>query len=201
MHQRKLSGAVVEEVLHFASRGVMNIEGLGEAMVELLLANGLIRDVAELYTLHEPAKREKMVALNGVGERTVELLLEQVEASKKRPLAKVIFGLGIRHVGERTAATLSDEFGSVWGLRDATVEKLQAVQDVGPVVAQSIHDFFSEQKNLALLKKLEDAGLQFTGERKTRGTALAGKTFVLTGTLPTMTREDAKERLRPPAER
>jgi len=184
---------VSEELLHFASRKAMNIEGLGDAMVELLLTNGLVKDVADLYTLHE--KRAKMVELERVGERSADLLLEQIEASKRRPLAKFFFALGVRHVGERTAQVLADEFGGIWRMRDASVEELQLVPDVGPVVAQAIQEFFGERKNVALLEKLERAGVQFTGEKKVRGTALAGKTFVLTGTLAGMTREEAKERI------
>jgi DNA ligase (NAD+) len=184
---------VLEEMLHFAGRKAMNIEGLGDAIAELLLAEGLVSDVADLYTLH--TKREKMIALEGLGERSVDLLLGQIEESKKRPLEKVIFGLGIRHVGERTAVALADEFGGVWKLRDATVEELQAVPDVGPVVAAAIHEYFRERKNVALLERLEQAGVQFTGEKKQRGTALAGRTFVLTGTLPTLSRDEAKEKI------
>jgi DNA ligase (NAD+) len=184
---------VSEELLHFASRGVMNIEGLGDAMVEQLLTAGLVRDIADLYTLHE--RREKLLELERVGEKSADALLKEIEASKKQPLARVIFGLGIRFVGERTAQLLSDEFGSMAGLMKAEKEDLEKVHEVGPRVAEAVYDFFRVAKNVELLKKLEAAGLNFTGVKKQRSSQLEGKTFVLTGTLPTLSREAAKEKI------
>jgi DNA ligase (NAD+) len=122
-------------------------------------------------------------------------LLEQIERSKKQPLQRVLLGLGIRHVGERTAQALAEEFGSIDALIAATEEELTRVNDIGPKVAATVLEFFSNQRNLDLVERLRGYGLTFTAERKVRGTALSGLTFVLTGTLPTLTREDAKERI------
>ncbi len=184
---------VREEMLHFASRGVMNIEGLGDAMVEQLLTAGLVHDIAELYTLHE--RRERLLELERVGEKSADALLKEIEASKRQPLARVIFGLGIRFVGERTAQLLSDAFGSMEALQKAEKEDLERVHEVGPRVAEAVYDFFRVAKNVELLKKLEAAGLNFTAEKKATTNILGGRTFVLTGTLPTMSREEAKEKI------
>jgi len=182
-----------EELLHFAARGVMNIEGLGDAMVDQLLASGLVHDIAELYTLHE--RRAQLLELERVGEKSADALLKEIEESKKKPLARVIFGLGIRFVGERTAQLLSDEFGSMAELRKAEKEDLEKVHEVGPRVAEAVYDFFRVPKNKELLKKLELAKLNFTGVKKQKSSQLEGKTLVLTGTLPGMSREEAKEKI------
>lgn len=184
---------VSEELLHFASRGVMNIEGLGDAMVDQLLAAELVHDIAELYALKD--RRTELLELERVGEKSADALLKEIEGSKKQPLARVIFGLGIRFVGERTAQLLSDEFGSMAGLMKAEKEDLEKVHEVGPRVAEAVYDFFRVPKNVELLKKLEAAGLNFIGVKKQRSSQLEGKTFVLTGTLPTLSREEAKEKI------
>jgi DNA ligase (NAD+) len=180
-----------EELLHFAARGVMNIEGLGDAMVDQLLAAGLVRDIADLYELKE--KRAQVLELERIGEKSADALLAEIEASKKKPLARVIFGLGIRFVGERTAQLLSDAFGSMSELMKAEKEDLEKVHEVGPRVAEAVYDFFRVAKNVSLLRKLEHAGLSFIGETKAKSSQLEGKTFVLTGTLPSLSREAAKE--------
>jgi DNA ligase (NAD+) len=209
-----------EELRHFASRGVMNIEGLGEAMVAQLLGHTLEEqeerapdeaevavDAAEVPTrsalvhsiadLYDPKKvnRASLLTLERVGEKTADALLEQIKRSKSAPLNRVLLGLGIRHVGERTAQALAEEFGSIDVLIAATEEELTRVNDIGPKVAATVLEFFSNQRNLDLVERLRGYGLTFTAERKVRGTALSGLTFVLTGTLPTLTREDAKERI------
>ena len=184
---------VREELLHFAARGVMNIEGLGDAMVDQLLAAGLVHDIAELYTLKD--RRTELLELERIGEKSADALLKEIEESKKKPLARVIFGLGIRFVGERTAQLLSDEFGSMAELMAAEKEKLEEVHEVGPRVAEAVYDFFRIEKNIFLLEKLKSAGLRFTGEKRQRSAQLEGKTFVLTGTLPAMSREEAKEKI------
>jgi DNA ligase (NAD+) len=184
---------VREELLHFAARGVMNIEGLGDAMVDQLLAAGLVRDIADLYALHE--KREQVLELERVGEKSADALLKEIKASKAKPLARVIFGLGIRFVGERTAQLLSDAFGSMDALRAAEKDELERVHEVGPRVAEAVYDFFRVAKNAALVEKLKSAGLQFTAEKKATTHVLGGRTFVLTGTLPTLSREEAKEKI------
>ena len=210
-----------EELRHFASRGVMNIEGMGEAMVAQLLGHtlaetgfqdsatsepvssepvdeaaeptrtALVHSIADVYQL----TKEQLLTLERVGEKTADALLAEIEASKKQPLNRVLLGLGIRHVGERTAQALAEEFGSMDALIAATEEELTAVNDIGPKVAATVREFFSNPRNLALIERLRAYGLTFTAEKKVRGTALAGLTFVLTGTLPTLTRDAAKERI------
>ncbi|MGD0646839.1 MAG: NAD-dependent DNA ligase LigA [Acidobacteriaceae bacterium] len=207
-----------EELRHFASRSVMNIEGLGEAMVAQLLGhtleeqaehavespaedaaeeptrNALVHSIADLYDPNK-VKRQTLLTLERVGEKTADALLEQIERSKKQPLQRVLLGLGIRHVGERTAQALAEEFGSIDALIAASEEELTRVNDIGPKVAATVREFFSNERNLALVERLRGYGLTFTAERKVRGTTLSGLTFVLTGTLPTLTRDEAKDRI------
>jgi len=205
-----------EELRHFASRGVMNIEGLGEVMVAQLLGHtiaehvveeavqpedgvvaeaptrrALVHSLADIYDL----KKKDLLDLERIGEKTADSLLEQIERSKKAPLNRVLLGLGIRHVGERTAQALADEFGSMDALIGASEEELTRINDVGPKVAQAIRDFFDNKRNLDLVERLRKAGLTFTAEKRVRGSKMEGLTFVLTGTLPTLTRESAKERI------
>jgi len=180
-----------EELLHFAARGVMNIEGLGDAMVSQLLAAGYVRGIADLYEL----KKEQLLALERVGEKSAQALLDEIERSKAAPLARVLFGLGIRFVGERTAQLLATHFGSIDALMAATAEELEAVNEVGPRVAQAIAEFFAEPRNRALVERLRKEGLTFTAEKRVTTSTLEGLTFVLTGTLPNLTREVAKERI------
>ena len=128
-----------------------------------------------------------------MGKKSAENILREIENSKKLPLERVIYGLGIRMVGERTAQFLAEHFGSMDALMAASEEELQAVNEIGPRVSQSIREFFDEPKNVALVERLRKAGLTFKGKKKQRGTALAGKTFVLTGTLERHTRDEAKK--------
>jgi DNA ligase (NAD+) len=153
-----------------------------------------VHSIADLY---DPSKvnRETLLTLERVGEKTADALLEQIERSKKQPLQRVLLGLGIRHVGERTAQALAEEFGSIDALIAATEEELTRVNDIGPKVAATVREFFSNERNLALVERLRGYGLTFTAQRKVRGTTLSGLTFVLTGTLPTLTRDEAKERI------
>jgi DNA ligase (NAD+) len=206
-----------EELRHFASRGVMNIEGLGEVMVAQLLGHtiaehaaeeavqeaddeataeaptqrALVHSLADIYHL----KKEDLIKLERIGEKTADSLLEQIERSKQAPLNRVLLGLGIRHVGERTAQALADEFGSMEALIAANEEELTRINDVGPKVAQAIREFFDNKRNLDLVERLRKAGLTFTAEKRVRGTKLEGLTFVLTGTLPNLTRDAAKEKI------
>jgi DNA ligase (NAD+) len=178
-------------ILHFASRSVMNIDGLGESLVNQLHQSGLIKDVADIYTLKDT--RPQLLALERVGEKSVDNLLAEIEKSRKLPLERVILGLGIGQVGTRTAELLAEHFGSMDDLMNASAEQLQEVNDVGPSVSASIREFFDEPHNRELVKRLEKYGLTFKGIKKVRGTALAGKTFVLTGTLPNYSRDAAKK--------
>ena len=177
-----------ESILHFAARSVMNIEGMGESLVNQLADRGLVKNVADIYEL----TKEKLLTLERIGDKSAENLLAEIEQSRKLPLERVIFGLGIRFVGERTAEFLAEHFGSMDALMSAGVEELEEVNEVGPRIAQSIHEFFAEPSNRKLVERLRKY-LKFTGVKKQRGTALAGKTFVLTGTLPNYSRDAAKK--------
>ena len=180
-----------ESLLHFASRGVMNIEGLGDAAVAQLLERGLVASVADLYSLTE----DQLVGLERFAEKSARALLGEIERSKKAGLARVIMGLGIRFVGERTAELLAQEFGSIDAVMEAGREELERVEEVGPRISEAILDFFTRPANRALVQALKDAGVNMTAEKKQRTTQLEGLTFVLTGTLPNMTREEAKEKI------
>ena len=176
-------------LLHFSSRKALRIEGLGEALVDQLLEKGLIQDPADLYKL----KHEDLAGLDRMGDKSAQNLLEQIEASKKRTLGQVIFGLGIRHVGERTAVILAQYFGSLENLSKAPLETLESVFEVGPVVAEAIQQFFAPQSgNQQIVEKLRSAGLNLE-ERHAEAAAsdLQGQQVVLTGRLARLTREEA----------
>ncbi|HTV06811.1 MAG TPA: NAD-dependent DNA ligase LigA [Acidobacteriaceae bacterium] len=180
-----------ESLLHFSARSVMNIEGLGEAVVVQLLDRGMVKSIADLYALTE----EQLVSLERVGKKSAGALLDEIKKSKQNPLNRVLFGLGIRFVGERTAQLLAEEFGSMDALMEASTDELERVNEVGPRVAQAIREFFDEKKNRALVERLREAGLTFTAEKRKKSSKLEGLTFVLTGTLPNLTREDAKAKI------
>jgi DNA ligase (NAD+) len=178
-----------ESILHFASRGVMNIEGMGDALVNQLTDRGLVKNDADIYRL----TKSDLLSLERMGDKSAQNVLDEIANSKKLPLERVIFGLGIRFVGERTAEFLAEHFGSLDSLMTASEEELQEVNEVGPRIAHSIAEFFQEPRNRDLVKQLRDAGLTFKGKKKERGTKLAGKTFVLTGTLARYSRDEAKK--------
>jgi DNA ligase (NAD+) len=180
-----------ETLLHFGSRGVMNIEGLGDAAVQQLLDRGMVKSVADLYALNE----EQLVELERFAEKSARTLLSEIKNSKKAGLARVLMGLGIRFVGERTAELLAEEFGSIDAVMEADAGELERVEEVGPRISEAILDFFSRPANRELVKRLKDAGVDMTAEKKLRSTQLAGLTFVLTGTLPTLTRDEAKQKI------
>jgi DNA ligase (NAD+) len=181
----KLQGTI----LHFASRHVMNIDGLGEALVNQLTERGLVKNVADLYKL----TKDDLLKLERMGEKSADNVLAEIEASKKLPLERVIYGLGIRFVGERTAQFLAEHFGSLDAIMNASAEQLEEVNEVGPRIAESIVEFFGDEHNRKLVSDLRKAGLTFAGRKKEKGTKLAGKTFVLTGTLERHTRDEAKK--------
>jgi len=178
-----------ETILHFASRGVMNIDGMGDALVNQLTERGLVKNVADIYKL----TKADLLSLERMGDKSAQNILDEIENSKKLPLERVIYGLGIRMVGERTAQFLAEHFGSMESLESAGVEELQNVNEVGPRIAESIVEFFSIAANRKLVERLREADLTLTGKKKQRGTKLAGKTFVLTGTLSHFTRDEAKK--------
>ncbi|MDP1644028.1 MAG: NAD-dependent DNA ligase LigA [Thiobacillus sp.] len=182
-----------QALLHFASRRAMDIEGLGDKLVDQLVDRGLVRTPANVYKLN----LETLAGLERMAEKSAANLLTAIETSKATTLARFIFALGIRNVGESTARDLALHFGSLDKLIAATEADLLAVRDVGPIVAQSIIQFFAEPHNLGVVEKLRAAGVHWpesTGLQQSAG-ILAGKTLVLTGTLPTLTREAAKEKI------
>ncbi len=179
-----------ESLLHFASRRAMNIEGLGDSLLDQLLEKKLIKIIPDLYSL----KLEDLVKLERMGPKSSQNLLDEIEKSKHRDAARLIYALGIRYVGERTAQTLANHFKSIDDLSKASFEELNQVEDVGPKVAESIVFFFQQPENINLLKKLKETGLNFSVEEEREGEKpLAGQTFVLTGKLSTLTREEAAE--------
>ncbi|HEX4652594.1 MAG TPA: helix-hairpin-helix domain-containing protein, partial [Granulicella sp.] len=225
-----------EELRHFASRSVMNIEGLGEALIAQLLGHtlaehevattepgshhepgapglasetwdskesddpdeleaesptrkALVHSIADIYNL----KKEDLLTLERIGEKSADNLLLQVENSKSAPLNRVLLGLGIRHVGERTAQALAEHFGNIDDILGADIPTLTAINDIGPKVAATIRDFFTNERNCALVQQLKDLGLTMAAEKRERTSTLVGLTFVLTGTLPTLTRDAAKD--------
>ena len=180
-----------ESLLYFAARKVMNIEGLGEAVVNQLTERGLVSNLADIYQLDEAT----LLSLDRIGEKTAQSLLQEIARSKQAPLDRVLLGLGIRFVGERTAQFLADAFGTMDRLMQASTEDLERVQEVGPRISMAIREFFDVPANRELIEKLRQAGLNFTAEQKKTSSKLSGLTFVLTGTLPTLTREEAKDRI------
>jgi DNA ligase (NAD+) len=182
-----------ESILHFASRRAMNIDGLGTRIVDQLVDTGLIQTVADLYSLTVEAVTE----LERMGEKSAENLIQSIEKSKKTTLAKFLYALGIREVGEATALALAIHFGKLEPLIKADTETLQSIMDIGPVVAEHIHTFFQQEDNLAVIDALLTAGIHWpVSKTKTASELpLAGKTFVLTGTLSSLSRDEAKEKL------
>ena len=174
---------------HFASKGAMNIDGLGPQIVELLLGNKLIGDVADLYSL----RAEQIEALERMGEKSAKNLISAIENSKAAGLSRLIYALGIRNVGEVAAAALAERYGDLEALTKATVEEIAELDDFGNITAECVVDFFSHPQNIALCRRLADAGVETSYKGAPKGDTLAGLTFVLTGTLPTMSRDEASE--------
>jgi len=178
-----------ESILHFAGRHAMDIDGLGEKIVDQLVDTGMVKDVADLYAL----KEEEVAELERMAEKSAQNLLEEVAASKKNSLARLIYALGIQFVGERTGQLVAEHFSSLDELAAAREEELEQVPEVGPKVAASIVEFFSEPANRQLVKKLWKAGVRPTAEkREIKSDKFAGKSFVFTGTLANRTREEAE---------
>ena len=177
-------------LLHFASRRAMRIEGLGESLVDQFVASGKVHDAGDLYSL----TLDDIASLERMAKKSASNLLEQIEASKHRELSNLIYALGLRHVGDRTATTLARQFGSLEALSKATVEELDDVPEIGLTVAQSVRDWFDDPGNIELCKRLEAAGvttkMEQTGEAIDE--SLAGKLFVLTGTLAGFNRDEAR---------
>jgi len=181
----------VERITHFAGRGAMEIEGLGEALVVQLVQNDLVHDCGDLYYL----EKDQVEALERMAEKSAQNLMDALERSKDRGLGRLLHGLGIRHVGAHLAVVLAQHFGSLEALRKASVEDLEAVEEVGPVVARSIAEFFSAESTARVLNKLVRAGVktEAAGAAGRQAPNVAGKTFVLTGTLGRCTRDEARQ--------
>jgi DNA ligase (NAD+) len=194
-------------VEHWGSRGVMNIEGLGEKSVAALTESGMVKSVADLYNpekvneknlaslMQEVERNGKKKMQRVFGPVEVNKLLKQIHNSKDAGLARVLMGLNIRHIGESTAELLAQEFGSIDGIMDAPPEELERVEEIGAKISHAIVDFFGRPANRELVRHLHDAGVKMTAEKKRRTTELEGLTFVLTGTLPNLSREVAKARI------
>jgi DNA ligase (NAD+) len=181
-----------ESIQHFAARPVMNIDGMGEALVDQLVDRGLVKSVADIYDL----TLEQLVGLERMGKKSAENVLRNIQNSRNNPLPRVLVGLGIRFVGVRTAVLLAEAFGSLDAIAEADAEMLQQAEEVGPKVAEGIREFFDEPRNRELVKRLRAAGLKFDHPRKIKHVGMFdGLTFVLTGTLAAMTREEASERI------
>jgi len=182
---------LIGRLLHFASRRAMRIEGLGFALADQLILGKLVRDVADLYDL----KLEDLISLERMAKKSASNVLAQIEESKSRDLSRLIYGLGIRHVGERTAGILARHFGSLERLREAGVEELDDIHEIGLTMAQSISDWFDDPGNARLCERLHAAGVRTESEKQADAVTdqnFAGKVFVLTGTLPGMTRDEAR---------
>jgi DNA ligase (NAD+) len=180
---------LIGRLLHFASRRAMRIEGLGGVLADQLIEKKLVKDVADLYSL----TLDDLISLERMAKKSATNVLNQIEASKSRDLSSLIYGLGIRHVGERTAGILAREFGSLEKLARATVGELDAVHEIGLTMAESIHDWFADPGNARLCERLRDAGVRTEIEKAgpSEAQTLAGKIFVLTGTLPNLSRDEA----------
>jgi DNA ligase (NAD+) len=176
---------------HFVSRGAMDIDGLGESWCYILLRDSLVRDPGDIYSL----TKEQLVALERMGEKSAENLLRAIEASKHRSLRRLVFALGIRHVGGEIAGILADHFGSINALARAEQEDLEKIPAVGPRIAESVYQWFRDGANVRVLEKLRQAGVRMAEEAPPTG-PLAGQSFVVTGTLASMPRSLAEELIR-----
>jgi DNA ligase (NAD+) len=180
-------------IQHFAGRNAMNIDGLGPSLIDQLVDTGLVKDLADLYTL----TKESLVKLERMGEKSAENLINAIKHSKNNSASRLLFGLGIQHIGAHIADVLISHYSSLDKLAKATQEELEEIHEIGPKVALSVVQFFGQETNRILLDKLRKAGLNFAGKIPSQGKpALEGKTFVLTGALSTMTRDETAEAIK-----
>ncbi len=179
---------IKESIKHFVSRNAMDIDGLGEKIVEQIYEEKLVRSISDIYKL----KKDKLVPLERMAEKSAGNLIQAIEASKKTTLPRFLYALGIRHVGEHMARVLANTFGELDSLRNASEDELLELDEVGPEIARSVIQFFQNKENKNLIQKLVDMGLEIKREKPREGSALSGKTFVLTGALESMTRDQAK---------
>ena len=179
----------LEGIIHFSSKGAMDIETIGEKMSEQLVETGFVKSIADFYSL----TRDQLLSLDGIKDKSADNMLNAIEASKHRSLARLIFGLNIRHVGGKTAQILAQHFGSMDRLMHASEADISSIPGIGPVVGQSVYSWFQNEQNRALIERLRQAGLNMQEEQKTVEGPLAGQTFLLTGRLSSMTRPAAEE--------
>ena len=188
------SAQIKGRLIHFASRGAMDIEGLGDALIDLFVDKGFITHFSDIYKLKD--KRDKLVEVERLGEKSIGNLLHAIEQSKAQPFAKVLFALGIRYVGAGAAQKITDHFNSIDDIIAASEEEISSIYEIGPSISKSIKQFFSDKKNINLIENLRKSGLIFTSEKKEIvQSALTEKTFVLTGTLSTFSRDEAGARI------
>lgn len=178
---------LLRNLIHFCSRDAMDIEGMGTAVLEALVSEGLIRTAADIYTL----RKEDIASIERMGEKSAQNLLDAAENSKGNDLSKLIFALGIRHIGQKTAAILSEHFGTMEKLMNATTEEVEAIEGFGRIMAESVTDFFSHTESRELIEKLRTLGLNMESQKEIKDNRFEGKTFVLTGTLSQFTRSEA----------
>lgn len=177
---------------HFSARGAMDIEGLGDALINLFVEMEFLHDCADIYNLKN--KREELINIERLGEKSVDNLLNSIEKSKEKPFDKVLFAIGIRYVGAGAAKKIADHFSKIDNLMKASEEEIEAIHEIGPSISKSIKRFFADQKNIKLIERLKKAGLKFSAEKKEPASnKLNGRSFVLTGTLSSMSRDEAKE--------
>lgn len=180
----------IEQLIHFASRKAMNIEGLGQRIIELFFNEGYLKSIEDIYTLH--THRESLIKKAGFGVRSIDKLLEAIEQSKQNSMELLLFGLGIRHVGEKVAKVLAMHFDTMFAMMDCEPEAYEALPEIGPKIAQSLTAFFADSTQRARIERLEALGVNMTYKGvKPQSGAYAGKTFVLTGRLAHFTREEA----------
>jgi DNA ligase (NAD+) len=177
---------------HFASRGAMDINGLGESLVEQLVDSGLVKNPAELYSL----SKNEVLGLERMGEKSADNLIKGIAESRKRPFEKVLFGLGIRHIGKGAASILANEFKDIDALMAADIQTLESIHDIGPIVGKTVVEYFQSPEARAVIEQLREAGVNFKGSASGGSTELEGLTFVLTGTLETMTRDEAGDKIK-----
>lgn len=181
-------------IAHFAARGAMDIEGLGEALINLFVEMNLLTDYSDIYHLKE--KRGELINIERLGEKSVDNLLTSIEKSKEKPFERVLFAIGIRYVGSGAAKKLADHFETIENLIKANEQEIEAVHEIGPSISKSVKRFFNDKNNIKIIDRLKKAGLKFTAdEKKVESNRLNGRTFVLTGTLSSMSRDEAKEKI------
>jgi DNA ligase (NAD+) len=179
---------------HYVSKGAMNIDGLGKKTIAQFVDEELVKDLSDLYTL----KKERLLELEGFGDKSATQLIEGLDKSKQAVLPRFLIGLGIRHVGSHVAKVLANHYGSLKKIQQASIDELQAIHEIGPEIATSVENFFKEGRNLQVIQRMQDLGVQVEEiEVATRASAqhFAGKNFVLTGTLGGMTRDEAKQKI------